>query len=139
MRVYVFNSPGTGTVSASSCDWGIYGDSSYDYLGKSAITFGDVDGDGVQDVLVSSGDDGGTATNAGAAWLIYGPNTAGWDLSLDYDARWRGEAALYYAGSDAGIVGDTNGDGFDDIVIAGFYADERGYTEHGAIWMFLGG
>ncbi|HND33773.1 MAG TPA: MopE-related protein, partial [Myxococcota bacterium] len=115
--IYVFHTLPSGTVSASSCNWGIYGDSASDQLGNHPITFGDVDDDGNTDVLVSSAADDGAATDAGAAWLIYGPNTAGWDLSLDYDARWRGEGASYYVGYDARIVGDTNGDGFDDIVL----------------------
>ncbi len=137
--IFVFNSLPSGTVAATTCNWGIYGDSASDQLGTHPITFGDVDGDTNTDVLVSASADDGAATDAGAAWLIYGPNSAGWDLSLDYDARWRGEGAYYYVGEDARIVGDSNGDGFDDIVLAGYNADERGYTEHGAIWMFLGG
>ncbi|HND31796.1 MAG TPA: MopE-related protein, partial [Myxococcota bacterium] len=137
--ILVFNQPPSGTMSVSTCDWAIYGENASDQLGGQSITFGDVDGDSSTDMLVSSYVDDGTATDAGAGWLIYGPTTTNQDLLTDYGARWRGEGAYYYAGYDARIAGDTNGDGFDEVVLAGYLADERSYTEYGAIWMFLGG
>ncbi len=137
--IFVFQSLASGTVSATTADWAIYGDSGDDFLGGAPITFGDVDGDNVQDVLFPAPSDDTVANGCGAAWLIYGPNSISMDLATDFGARWYGEGATYYAGSDSRIVGDTNGDGFDDIVIAGYSADERGFIDRGAIWMFLGG
>jgi hypothetical protein len=136
--VYLFTSLSTGTKSASTAALAIYADSG-DNLGYERVSTGDMDGDGKQDLALGSPSDNGAATSAGAAWVLYGSLSGTYDLSTTYGARWQGEGVQYYAGSDVAFLGDTNADGFDDLAIGGYYADERGYTEHGAVWVFLGG
>ena len=76
----------------------------------------------------------------GAAWLLYGPlGSSVIDLATDYDARWQGESTYTYLGTAATIVGDSNGDGFDDIVLNSVFGDEGSATDRGAVWLFLGG
>ncbi|HNH49170.1 MAG TPA: integrin alpha, partial [Myxococcota bacterium] len=137
--VFVFDAVGSGPTIFAAAGLEIYGDSANDYLGGAcAPSLGDVDGDGNLDILVSTPYDTGGGTGAGGAWLIYGPATGGWDLSLNYDARWLGDGTDYQVGAQAKIVGDTDGDGTADIALTGPNADERGYSNYGAMWLFLG-
>ena len=133
--VYIFTSFSSGMVPASNADVVIYGAVASDQLGISPVSTGDVDGDGNVDVFVPSY----SAGNGGAAWLIYGPLSGSYDLATDSDAYWDSEGQAYYTGNDGGIIGDTNGDGIDDILLAGYGADAGAYNMAGAVWILLGG
>ncbi|HNH49389.1 MAG TPA: hypothetical protein PKY30_20240, partial [Myxococcota bacterium] len=137
--VYIFTSFGTGMVPASDADVVIYGATGSNQIGSSALSTGDVDGDGNVDIFIPTPSDNTGGNSAGAAWLVYGPLSGSYDLSTDSDAVWRGEGQAYYTGNDGGIIGDTNGDGVDDILLAGYGADAGGYNMAGAVWIFLGG
>lgn len=137
--VYSFTSIGTGTVSATTASAVVYGESASDTMGDSVISMGDVDGDGAADLFLTVEENDVVAVDAGAGWLLYGPVLATVDLSSSYGARFQGETAYTYFANAGGIVGDTDGDGFDDLVVAGNGADAGGLTDNGAIWLFLGG
>jgi len=80
---------------------------------------GDVNGDGYDDVLIASYDQG--TTRPGAAYLIYGRSDAARTIDLDHlgDSEGlivKGPAGSKTPSSVAGI-GDVNGDGFDDLIV----------------------
>jgi hypothetical protein len=65
------SSPGASpTIDLSSADYSFVGESAYDRAGSSVSRAGDVDGDGLDDLLIGarSNDNGGN--NAGKAYLI---------------------------------------------------------------------
>ena len=96
-------------------DWRVRGDQPGDDLGRRVNSAGDVDHDGVEDVLVSSpGHDSGTLTNNGRI-SFYRGSMAG----LETVPSWivDGDHSNAGMGASAASAGDVNGDGYDDVIV----------------------
>ncbi|GDX83635.1 hypothetical protein LBMAG42_54460 [Deltaproteobacteria bacterium] len=109
------------------------GETAGDQAGYAVSGVGDVDGDGLDDILV-----GAFARNsaAGAVYLVLGsgaPATGSLGTAIRYD----GEAALDYAGISVAGAGDANADGFDDVLIGAPYVS-NGTDRGGAAYMVFG-
>jgi len=101
--------------------------------GSSVSSAGDVNGDGLMDVII-----GAAADDAGAAYLILG-STGLSDTSLSgADARFDGESSGDGAGTAVAGAGDVNGDGWDDILVGATGSDAAG-SNAGAAYLVLGG
>jgi hypothetical protein len=95
---------------------------------------GDLDGDGLDDLVVSAAGSSG----AGTAWLLYGSTSFGRDIDLDdADASFTGSDAHDNLGS-AVAAGDFDGDGYDDLALAAASADPVSHNE-GAVYILAGG
>lgn len=120
----------TGALSLSSADRKLVGEASGDAAGR-VVAMGDIDGDGLSDMVIGAPGYSGRASQAGAVYVVLGSSAAGTvDLSAA-DATILGERTetlLTYERSLA--VGDLDADGADDIVI--------GNTDYGAIQLFYG-
>lgn len=99
----------------------IHGDQFPDLaLPRTLASAGDVNGDGIDDILVSNGLE---ALNAGATYVLFGVNGNAPDtislanLSPDQGVRFEGGAPGDFSGYVAAGAGDFNGDGYDDIII----------------------
>jgi Ca2+-binding RTX toxin-like protein len=111
--VIALSSLGAGTGAR------IDGGGPYEGVGIAIASAGDMNGDGFDDVVVSS--DG--VSNAGAVYILFGsaPGLAsGGDLTgLNGSNGFQlsGGAPSAFAGRSVAAAGDVNGDGFDDLVI----------------------
>ncbi len=107
--------------------------------GRAVAGAGDVDGDGFDDVLVGSlGVSNGALAYAGAAYLVLGGHTPTSGPLSGADAKLLGTAADDEAGYSVAGGGDVNADGYADMLIGAPAADGGG-TNHGAVYLFLGG
>lgn len=115
--VYVFTEPVSGLGSVGDAQARIIGEEAEDYLGShdGVASPGDVDGDGVDDLLMGAyGQDG----EAGAVYLFHGPFEGDIDAS-EADAVLRGEAPADFAGINVAVPGDMDGDGVPDLLLGG--------------------
>ena len=118
---------------AVRADAAFTGEAAGDIAGEVAVA-GDVNGDGLADLLVGAQ---WNSSKAGAAYVLLGPASA--DRSLGAaDIIYRGVAADDEATSSLSGIGDTDGDGLDDIAIAGKNVDLAGENA-GCIYVVLGG
>lgn len=116
-----------------------------DRSGFSVSDAGDINGDGLDDVLIGAfAADPAGLTGAGAAYVVFG-RTGGFAASIDLGAldgtngfELRGVAAQDYAGIDVAAAGDVNGDGFDDLLIGADDVDDNGLVGVGATYVFFG-
>jgi len=117
---------------AARADATFTGEAAGDIAGEVAWT-GDVNGDGLADLLVGAQWNDG---QAGAAYIIHGPATSGGSLA-SADLILQGESPTDEASSSLSGVGDTDGDGLDDIVVAARNADQAGENA-GCAYLVLG-
>ena len=88
---------------------------------------GDVNNDGYDDMLVGARQaDVSTNANAGTAYLIYGPASSG-SLS-GASAILQGINAQDFAGYGVAGNGDVNGDGYGDVLVNAYRADDAAYN-----------
>jgi Ca2+-binding RTX toxin-like protein len=120
----------------------IQGDAAGDSAGFSVSSAGDVNGDGIDDVIVGApdGDDGGSL--AGEAYVIFGDadGLSNIDLSaLEPEQGFiiQGDAAGDSAGFSVSNAGDVNGDGIDDLVV-GASRNDSGGNEAGEAYVIFG-
>ncbi len=134
---YVVLGPVTGRLDLSMADAKLVGEDASDRAGYAVGDAGDVDGDGNDDVLVGSLDQEG-GTGAGAAYLVLGPVTGSFDLSLA-DAKLLGETNDLAATGKGTLAdaGDVDGDGNVDLMIGAPGNDVAG-SFAGAAYVVLG-
>ena len=109
-----------GERSLASAAVVFLGEGSNDLSGAGVAGAGDVDGDGLDDILIGVVSDDEAANGAGKACLFTGATIAsGTSFSTaDADAAVLGESAYNGIGDALAGIGDVDGDGFDDIALA---------------------
>jgi hypothetical protein len=103
-------------------------------FGKSVASAGDINRDGYSDILVGAPNYDNGQNNEGRAFLFLGTN-----MGITQSPAWSGESNQADAnfGYSVASAGDTNGDGFGDIVIGANRYDETA-SNVGKIYVFLG-
>ncbi len=132
----------TTTIALADADYAFIGENSNDKSGTSVSSAGDVDGDGLDDILIGAfqNDDGGS--NAGKSYLFLGSTLAGYstpvDISLsDADCSFTGEAVDDYSSLPVASAGDVDGDGLSDIII-GTKENDDGGSGAGKVYLIPG-
>ena len=115
---------------ASDADLIIQGAAAYDHSGCSVSGAGDVNGDGIDDLIIGApGADPNGRVYAGASYVVFGRDQgfpATIDLASDADLIIQGAAANDRSGCSVSGAGDVNGDGIDDLIIGALDADPNG-------------
>jgi hypothetical protein len=97
---------------------------------------GDVDGDGLADVLLGAYDDDAFDSNAGVSYLHQGP-FSGYIGASAASAQLHGEYTDDGSGYVASLDADFDQDGFADIVVGAYGSDHNGLSS-GTIYVFYG-
>jgi hypothetical protein len=116
----------------------IDGATASDKAGASVAGAGDVNGDGLGDLLIGAPE---RAFGAGAAYVVFGRETpANVDLgALGSDAfRISGAAADDRSGGAVAGAGDVNGDGLADVLIGAELTDNNGRSDSGSAYVVFG-
>ena len=106
------------------------------WAGAAVASAGDLNGDGVRDVLVAALGASRGGADAGAVFVFHGPINGDRDLG-SADAAILGAWAHDRAGSAMAAPGDLTGDGVPDLVIGAWGYDGAG-EEAGATWIVPG-
>ena len=125
--VFLFYTPVSG--AATLADAILTGEDEEDRLGA-AVAAGDIDADGSMDLLVGAWYDEPTGGGSGSAFLFYGPLSGSYSAGAA-DFRADGESSRDTAGRGVAL-GDTDGDGFADLLIGASVAGVGGKVY--AIW-----
>jgi hypothetical protein len=111
-----------------------------DSSGLSVSSGGDVNGDGLPDLLISAylADPAGN-TDAGETYLVYGSArlSGRYDLA-NADVTFNGINAGDRSGVSVSLVGDVNGDGLDDLLVGAYFASANGDLEAGETYLIYG-
>jgi hypothetical protein len=131
--VYLISGPQAGTVALQDIEAQLQGVGVQDRLGWSADGAGDVDGDGLPDVIAGAPGNDTRGTDAGAAYVLLSPVTGA--VSADQaEGFYKGVAAGDSAGQSVAGLGDIDGDGLSDFAIgAPFEASVGG--DGGAVYV----
>ena len=132
-------SPASGNIASVSAV-SLYGGLD-EQLGYTVAPAGDINGDGLADVLINANrfditdSEGNFYANAGRTYVFLGSATPQWDLS-SADAVIDGAGSDDKSGNSLDTVGDIDGDGKDDFIIGAALANFEGQVDSGAAYLF---
>jgi len=113
----------------------IRGETGGDYFGCSVSTAGDVDGDGMDDLVVGARLNSETAFWAGKVYVFSG----GAVMDTIPDLEITGESMGDGFGSSVLISGDVNGDYYSDLIVGAPYFNTAQGTDAGKVYIYFGG
>ena len=138
---YLVLGPVSGTMDMGDADVRLRGSERGDYVGVALAIVGDLDGDGLQEIGVSASYEDSDVEDSGAVYLLSGAGGAsspGDRAFADADAVVIGDADALNMGHGVGRVGDVDGDGLDDLLVAAKGVDCDGGVDNGASYLFTG-
>ena len=124
------------TIESGTGGFVINGEKAFDFTGDSASSAGDVNGDGLDDLIIeASNADPDGKTNAGRSFVVFG--TADTDV-IELSSVTSGTGGFVINGEKIGdrsgfsvsSAGDVNGDGLSDLIVGAFRADVNGNKTH---------
>ena len=129
-------------VEAGTGGFVINGVSSNDFSGRSVSSAGDVNGDGLDDLIVGADGDDPNGSASGASFVVFG-KADGTAVELSNVEAGTGGFVINgvssndYSGFSVSGAGDVNGDGLDDLIIGAVRDDPNG-SSSGASFVVFG-
>ncbi|MDZ7375400.1 MAG: FG-GAP-like repeat-containing protein, partial [candidate division KSB1 bacterium] len=128
--------------TVNHADARLLGQQAYDAAGYSVACNGDLNGDGLDDMII-----GAPAGNdkvpymPGRVYILFGRKKANWGyyfrLYDNCDAIYEGEGNQDLAGLSVAYIGDLNGDGYDDFLVGAPFRNGK-YVDQGQVYLILG-
>ena len=133
--IWILEGPVTsGPVTLSESAIPLYGEADSG-TGSSISCLGDLNDDGIADLVIGASHNDETFTDAGAAHVLYGPVSGQQNLT---------EIVLYglnqddNAGATVQIIGDINADGYDELVVGAPKGDNESTSNTGHVYILNG-
>lgn len=116
-----------------------------DQVGSDVAVAGDVNSDGVDDVLIGAVGVNTSGDFAGAAYVVFGRQGGGFQSTLDLGSLngndgfvMVGASASDFTGSVVSAAGDLNGDSIDDLLVGARGVNAPGRDQAGAAYVVYG-
>ena len=116
-----------------------------DASGNSVSGAEDVNGDGIDDLIIGAPGAGPNGSSSGQSYVVFGFD-AGFDTSLELSDLYGSNGFALNginegdnSGSSVSSAGDVNGDGIDDLIIGAPYADPNDLLGSGQSYVVFGG
>ena len=146
-RIYVVfgRTPGEpvqlGKLADTNGGFEIVGEAPGDIAGTAISAAGDVNGDGIRDLLIGAPKAAINGPSTGAAYVVFGKASTD-PVFLELIALGEGgfsiegEDTQHFAGRSVGDAGDVNGDGLADIIVGAYGAEPNGILSGRAYVVF---
>ena len=146
--VFGSNSGFDGSLNLSTLNgsngFAINGIAAFDQSGWSVSSAFDVNGDGIDDLIIGASGAQPNGSNSGQSYVVFG-SKSGFGSSLNLSTlngsngfAINGIAASDFLGWAVSGAGDVNDDGVDDVIIGAYRADPNGVMEAGQSYVIFG-
>lgn len=126
--------PISGDMRLSDADARLVGEDGGDGAGRSVSSPGDLNGDGLDDLLIGAPGNCEGGISSGAAYVVLSPILGEHSLT-DADQKWTGPSSGNNAGSKVTGAGDVLGDGSLDLLITALHGSSVGYSYRGRVYL----